>query len=119
MLKLNKDKIEFIVLIQATFEENRIFTLIYHPLDTHSQKATQNASFVPAALNSCMFEITEQDPVSHIKTEPVYLNDLIQKYIPVSIMPSESCLPLTMRKSHTAINVQRIIFLIISSQAVE
>ena len=36
--------------------------------DTHSQKGTYNTSFVPAALASCMFQITVQDPVSHIQS---------------------------------------------------
>jgi len=36
--------------------------------DTHSQKETYNASFVPAALASCTFQITVQDPASHFQS---------------------------------------------------
>jgi len=41
--------------------------LINYSGDTHSKKGTYNTSFVPAALASCAFQITVQDPVSYIQ----------------------------------------------------
>ena len=36
--------------------------------DTHSRKGTYNTSFIPAALASCTFKITVQDPVSYVQS---------------------------------------------------
>jgi len=42
--------------------------------DMQWQKGTYNTSFVPAALASCVFEITLQDPASHIRITESLLN---------------------------------------------
>ena len=52
-------------------------------------------------------------------TTPVYLSDLIEKYIPVRMVRSESYSPLRVPISHTTNNVRREILPSISSQTVE
>jgi len=72
-------------------------------LVTHTRiGGTHNTSFVPAALASCTFQITVQDPVS-----PRYLSDLIETIYASENPPIWVLFTLEGTKSHTAMYGER------------
>ena len=56
------------ILLDWTMTMHCYINTLPTPGDTHSQKGTNNTSFVTAALASYMFQITVQDPVSHLQS---------------------------------------------------
>ena len=76
------------------------------------KRETYNTSFVPAALASCMFQITVQDPVSYIQcTEwngTTVFKRFGRKIYTSRMLPSESYSPLRIPKKSLTNKVAKL-----------